>query len=318
MLRSLAKDAVATIASWSGVDAVLRQRLRRDMPYVVGYHRVVERLDAHGEAALPAMEISVATLEKHLDWLARNFEIAPVDDMPARVNRSKPVAAVTFDDGYADVFENAFPMLKRKGIPAAFFVVTDLIGTSDRPVHDRLYAALAKAGIANAFAVTRDVLRRRASDDVLRIVDAVADAGSVAALRPLTWDMLAAMRDAGMTIGSHTKTHAFLTNETTSRIRQELVDSRLVLQQRLGIRADCFAYPGGAFDARVVDAVHQAGYRIGFADCRHHDPRYPMLTIPRRGLWERSCADRFGRFSPAMMSCHSAAIFDRFACSSNH
>jgi peptidoglycan/xylan/chitin deacetylase (PgdA/CDA1 family) len=327
MLRSIAKDAAARLASWTRLDAVARQSVHRQMPYIVGYHRVVERLNAHEDVALPAMEISVAMLENHLDWLGRHFEIVSVDDLATKMDRrvrSKPIAAVTFDDGYLDVFANAFPLLKRKGIPAAFFVVTDLIGTREVPVHDRLYAVLSQARRKDPFAETQKLLGSRDHDDVLRIIGELDADGEIscraaAALPPLTWEMLAEMRDAGMTIGSHSKTHAFLTNETPDRVEQELRVSRAALQQRLGIQADCFAYPGGGFNASVVEAVRAAGYRLAFTDCRHRDERLPMLTIRRRGLWERSCQDWFGRFSPAIMSCHSAAMFDRLAsCLKSH
>ena len=327
MLRSIAKDAAARVASWTRLDAVARHRVHRETPYVVGYHRVVDQLDAHRNVALPAMEITASTLEKHLDWLGRHFEIVPVDDLPAKMNRrtrSKPLAAVTFDDGYLDVFEHAFPILRRKGIPAAFFVVTDLIETEQAPVHDRLYAALCKTRRADSFAATQDILSRHDHDGVLRMIASLDADGEIsrrtaAALPPLTWEALAEMRDAGMTIGSHSRTHAFLSNETTARVQQELRVSRVALQQRLGIAADCFAYPGGGFNATVVDAVRAAGYRLAFTDCRHRDERLPMLTIRRRGLWERSCLDRNGRFSPAIMSCHSAAMFDRLGtCLNSH
>lgn len=327
MLRSIAKDAAARVASWTRLDAVARQSVHRATPYVVGYHRVVEQLDAHQDLALPAMEVSADMLEKHLDWLGRHFDIVSVEDLPARMNqrvRSKPVAAVTFDDGYLDVFLHAFPLLKRKGIPAAFFVVTDLIETGQAPVHDRLYAALSNARENDAFAATRRILSSRAHRDVLRILASLDAGGEISrradeALRPLTWDALAEMRDAGMTIGSHSRTHALLTNETAASVQQELRVSRIALQQRLGIEAGCFAYPGGAFNATVVEAVRAAGYRLAFTDCRHRDERLPLLTIRRRGLWERSCLDRFGRFSPAIMSCHSAAMFDRLSsCLKSH
>ena len=315
MLRSIAKDAAAQLAAWTRLDAVAHD------PYIIGYHRVVERLDAHRKFALPSMEISVAMLEKHLDWLGTNFEIVSLDDFSIeRRPRSKPRAVVTFDDGYGDAFHNAFPMLKRKGIPAAFFVVTDLIGTDDAPIHDRLYAALFKAGRENAFSETQDLLRNQQHAELLRIIESTEISRQMpSALHPLTWEMLRKMRDAGMTIGSHSKTHAFLTNETPQRVRNEVHGSREVLQQRLGIKADCFAYPGGDFNASVIDAVHAAGYRLAFTVCRHRDARYPMLTIQRRGLWERSCIVRFGRFSPQIMSAHAAAIFGRTAdCPDSH
>jgi peptidoglycan/xylan/chitin deacetylase (PgdA/CDA1 family) len=339
MLRSIAKDAAAHVVSWTGLDAVARKTVRGEVPFIVGYHRVVERLGSDDDVALPAMEVSVAMLEKHLDWLGKHFEIVSLDDLASKLNRrtrSKPFAAVTFDDGYSDVFHYGFPLLRRKGIPAGIFVVSDLIGTTELPLHERLYEALAARWpalssrawvprqIQNPFAATQYVLKKFKYDDVLRHVNSLGEDGrrraqTPAKLHPLTWDMLSTMRDAGMTIGSHTKTHAFLTNETAARVWQEVNGSRSALQAKLSTEVSCFAYPGGCFKADVVEAVYSAGYRFAFTDCRHRDARYPMLTIPRRGLWERACIDRFGQFSPAIMSCHSAAMFDRFSdCSKDH
>src|SRR5919198_3606713 len=87
--------------------------------------------------------------------------------------------------------------------------------------------------------------------------------------RPLSWEMLAEMHHAGIVVASHTKTHPVLTRETGPRIMEETVDSRRTLERRLGTRVDHFAYPDGAFNAEVVDAVATAGYRFAYTTCRH-------------------------------------------------
>lgn len=320
MLRSLAKDAAARVTAWTGLGTVVRET-----SYIVGYHRVVDRVNAYEPFALPAMEISVPMFEKHLDWLGKHFEILSLNEA-ARTDRrrSKPSAAVTFDDGYRDTFLHAFPILKRKGIPATFFVMTDLVGGKCIPVHDRLYAAAVRAKFQDPFSATQSILRHTPYDGVLRVIESLDPDDETSrtvssALLPMTWEMLAEMRDAGMTIGSHSKTHAFLTNETPHRVQQEVRDSRTDLRTHLGIEADVFAYPGGDFNGSVVEAVRDAGYRLAFTVCRHRDNRYPHLTIRRRGLWQRSCVDRHGRFSPAIMSTHSAGIFGRSAdCPNTH
>jgi len=323
--------------SMTGLAAGARVRLHRELPFIAAYHRIVDRLDSCPDA-LPAMEISVATLEKHLDWMGKHFEIVSLDDLATRLNRrarTKPLAAITFDDGYSDVFHHGLPLLRRKGIPAGIFVVTDLVGTTELPIHERLYAILVKKWpvvssvmtvpphIRNPFEATQHLLRNVAHDDVLRFIERLsADGGNLqqsALLRPLTWEMLEKMRDAGMTIGSHSKTHPFLTNETRTRVLEEAADSRAVLEERLRTNVSCFAYPGGDFNGTVVEAVHAAGYGVAFTICRHREPRYPMLTVPRTSLWERSTLDRFGRFSSALMSCHAAGMLGSFSnCPNSH
>jgi hypothetical protein len=165
------------------------------------------------------------------------------------------------------------------------------------------------------FSATRLLLKYLSQADLEQVIESLGGSAEVSeplrdALRPLSWEMLAEMRDAGMTIGSHSKTHPLLTNESDARVVEEVTDSRLDLQRRLGVNAVCFAYPGGGFDSSVVQAVAATGYRYGFSICRHVDPQYPSLTIPRKGMWEQSCLDPFGRFSPEIMSCQSAGTFD--------
>jgi len=284
------------------------------------------------------MEISVAMLTRHLEWLGRHFRIISLDHLSATLQeppKAKPLAAISFDDGYRDVFDHAFPLLKRKGISAAIFVVTDLVNSTELPVHERLHATLVRAWsqwttprnslsellgktipakVSDPFSATRFLLSALTAADVERVMESLdpdhhVDRILPRSLGPLSWEMLAVMRDSGMTIGSHSKTHAFLANENHARVREEAEFSRLELQRRLGVSARCFAYPGGSFTADVVEAVATAGYEFGFTICRHRHPRHPALTIPRTGLWEQSCLDSSGRFSQAIMSSQAAGTF---------
>jgi len=338
MLRSYLKNATAHAVSWTRLDALAHVRLHRQVPFVVAYHRVVERVNACGPLALPAMEISVAMLTRHLEWLGRHFHLISLDDLSTALERppkAKPLAAITFDDGYGDVFHHAFPLLKRKGIPAAMFVVTDLVNTSELPIHERLHATLVRAwsqwtsprsslsellgkttppNVSDPFSATRFLFNVLTAAEVEWVMESLdpdhhVDRILPKNLEPLSWEMLAAMRDSGMTIGSHSKTHAFLANENDARVREEAGFSRLELQRRLGVDARCFAYPGGSFTAEVVEAVASAGYEFGFTICRHRHPRHRALTIPRTGLWEQSCLDSSGRFSQAIMSSQAAGTF---------
>jgi peptidoglycan/xylan/chitin deacetylase (PgdA/CDA1 family) len=347
MVRALVKTAVGAATHWSG--AARRLSVLGDLPLVITYHRVVADFAANVRGTEPAMLISDGMLERHLDWVGRRFHVVGLDELGGRLERGepfdRPVAAITFDDGYADVYENAFPLLKRKGIPAAFFVTTDVVGTSDLQLHDKLYVALARAVVA--WSSPGRELRRvlvglsigrpemetiehaggtpsamaRALQDVLprasveRVTDALGgelalDERGLRALRPVTWEMLAEMSRAGMTIGSHSRTHALLTQEARDRALEEIAGSRRALEGRLGRAIHHFAYPAGRFDGRIVSLVAASGYRYAYTTCRHRDPQYPWLTIPRRVMWQRSSVNAFGRFSSAMMSCQVQGTFD--------
>jgi peptidoglycan/xylan/chitin deacetylase (PgdA/CDA1 family) len=294
------------------------------------------------------MLVRARTLARQLDWVARRFRIVSLDELGEHLQSGgpppRPLAAVTFDDGYRDVYEHAFPMLKRKGIPAAVFVVTDLMGTSHLQTHDRLFLGLAHlfgqpggrgrlvgwldelglrpmvfagrsgADGLDAFSAMRAVLEALTSAQVQLVLQALDREGGpeeadFPELRPLTWEMVGEMHQAGMTIGSHTRSHALLTQESPERVRDEVLGSRLELEQRLGDPVRHFAYPDGRFNAAVVEQVASAGYRFAYTTCQHRDRRH-LLTVPRRLLWENASQGVTADFSPAVMGCLAGGVFD--------
>ena len=90
-------------------------------PLILGYHRVVEDFASASQTEMPSMLISRAMFERHVEWIGRSFRFVSLDEIGEQVSSGRPfadpVAAITFDDGYRDVYENAFPFLRRKGIP---------------------------------------------------------------------------------------------------------------------------------------------------------------------------------------------------------
>ncbi len=347
-MRRFAKTGVATVLRWTGADGLLDVIAgSRGLPVVLGYHSVVEDAGAHEGAVLPGMMISRGMLAQHLDWLGRHFRFASLDEVGERLMSGNggggPMAAVTFDDGYRDVYTHAFPLLREKGIPAAVFVVTDLVGTSDIPLYDRLYLLLARADAAgppaardlgrflrgvgaaqpalaalggawSPVAATRLLLRTLPQRDLRRVVEGLEghveiDARARSARLPLTWEMLAEMSRAGVTVGSHTRSHPVLTLENAETVLEQVAGSRRALEQALGGPVRHFCYPDGHFNRAVVRAVAGAGYRFGYTTCGHRDPEHPLLTVPRTLLWETSSVDARGRFSDAVMSCQIHRVF---------
>ncbi len=347
MLRNLLKWGLALGLDKSGTVGLLASgRRARDMPLIVGYHRVVQDFDRSARTSIPSMLISARMLEQQLDWLGAHYRLVTLEDMAKRLEEGRPTtgtAAVTFDDGYGDVYENAFSILKRKGIPATIFVVTGLIGTSQPMNHDKLYALLGRA--RSGATAASDMLSDLYLDCRLRPPEprTIGRAGrtTFTALRllletlprpallaviaklesrfgtpgtdgglALTWKMIDEMRSAGVTIGSHSRTHALLTRESQKHLRDEISGSRRMLETRLKTHVDHFAYPDGRFDSRTLIATAGAGYRFAYTACGHRDPTFPLLTLSRRILWERACVDARGAFSGPVLACLVGGVFD--------
>src|SRR6056297_1582129 len=129
-LRTLLKTGISVPIAWSGgANLVGRVTGKRWLPLVLGYHRVVKDYDYSSRYAISSSLISTKTLARQLEWIGKRYDICALDEMDERAKScsGKPVAAITFDDGYADVYHNAFPLLTKLGIPFTVFASPDLL-----------------------------------------------------------------------------------------------------------------------------------------------------------------------------------------------
>jgi peptidoglycan/xylan/chitin deacetylase (PgdA/CDA1 family) len=344
--RTTIKTALAstiTRAHDRGLTAPLARGASR--PLILGYHRVVDDYAAVARTEMPSMLTSTAMFERHLDCIGRRFRFVSLEEIGEHIESgvpfSGPVAAVTFDDGYRDVYDHAYPILRRKGIPAAVFVVTDLVTRPFWQVHDKLYYLVARAFttwenprrelsglLAGLGLPAEDLTRVRsatrtpllavstllpglAQADVHRLMNGLeATVGNGFHMPlPLGWPELAEMRRGGITIGSHTRSHVSLPMESDAVVADELETSRRHLEQGLGAPVTHFAYPGGQFSGRIVEAVERAGYRFAYTACPHDDGTHPALTQERLLLWEGSSVDSDGRFSEAILTCQAQDLW---------
>jgi peptidoglycan/xylan/chitin deacetylase (PgdA/CDA1 family) len=339
--RTQVKTALASTISRTH-DLGLTEALARgpERPLILGYHRVVDDFDRLARTEMASMLTSREMFERHLDVVAKHFRFVSLDDVGRHLASGEPftehVAAVTFDDGYQDNYEHAFPILQRKGIPGAIFVVTDLIGKPFWQIHDKLYHLVAKAfaawtdpraGFSRLLAgldlPAGQLLRSRvATSSAQDMVSALLPDLSLANVRrvmmaleamvgngfhdippSLTWPMIEEMHRAGIIIGSHTCSHISLPAESIGTVLDELRDSKKAIEAHTGTPVLHFAYPGGQFTPRDVEALERTGYRFGYTACPHQDERHPTLTIERLLLWEGSSVDGDGQFSPAILRC---------------
>jgi peptidoglycan/xylan/chitin deacetylase (PgdA/CDA1 family) len=196
-----------------------------------------------------------------LRWLGRRFMfLTPTEYLAA----SKPGVLLTFDDGFANNFRNALPVLHAFGAPAILFVSTQHVANPrDWLSFVRLQA---ERGWGSEEAVPENV----ATDWY--------DGMSVEELRQCSAHPL-------VTIGSHGVAHTVLTECGDEQLVRELRESKSFLERVTGTSISYFAYPRGDYDTRVARQTEAAGYTAAFAV----DPiglRMPHLELPRVGIYE--------------------------------
>ena len=196
---------------------------------IFGYHRFVNNVRR------PDTEITPQAFEAQMQELKnKGISVIPMQDFLAWRRGEKAIPAksaiLTFDDGWKSQHELAWPILKKFNYPVTLFIYTEGI----RPGH-------------------------------------------FSGGESMTWEQLAEMRDAGADIQGHSATHQDLRRpydkvakkklsppEYEQWLENELVGSRQMIEQKLGVKVNCFAVPYGFYNDHVKDVAMKAGYEALF------------------------------------------------------
>jgi peptidoglycan/xylan/chitin deacetylase (PgdA/CDA1 family) len=231
-------------------------RNRSNAAVFLCYHSIAD----HGP---PWSSVPVERFEQHLEHLHRRGYTAgghrDLADLVAGRAPERRLAFLTFDDGFADNATVVTSRLVERGWRGLIFVLPPLVD----------------AGAPLEWPEVR--ARQAAFPHVMRSLD---------------WAAVAEMRDAGMEFGSHTNSHPRLTTLGNQELRQELLDSRRHIAERLG-RCDSLAYPFGAWNERVARAAADAGYRFAFTLPAGAQRIAGPLSIPRIAIDHRDDERRF-------------------------
>ncbi len=288
---------------------------------ILRYHSVNDDPRWAGDYMQPSLALSPDVFERQVAHLAESHRVVSVAEIASAIaagNRPDPRSvAITFDDGYEDNYRCAFPILRKYGVAATFYVTTACVADEELLWTVRLRYAMRRTDkaelVCDALGMTRlDISNAGSRDCAIRLVTGLvkrcsrdeADAllGSVfealgapdrTELRVMaTWDELREMRDGGMAIGSHTVHHYNSTSITDEDLASELDGSKAALERELGLDEIHFAYPNGRTDAhcdpRTARLVREAGFSSAVTSVTGPaSPRYSVFAIPRLGVASR-------------------------------
>jgi peptidoglycan/xylan/chitin deacetylase (PgdA/CDA1 family) len=254
------------------------------------------------------MFVTPETFRNQLDCLIHDFRILSLQEAVDRLlnGRSLPAkaCALTFDDGWIDNYEHAFPALTERSLPATVFLVTKRIGQNGGFWPDetrRRLTALQKIDcerMAESLGIpprgsdlTHSILtelKHRPPEARERWLDglrAISDDPQASDRQLLNWSEVAAMASDGIDFEPHGTGHEILVGLSRERIERELRDSLSDLRER-GYAAGCiFAYPSGAEDSNIRQLAARCGYRAAFGTefaltSHESDP----MCLPRVGI----------------------------------
>jgi peptidoglycan/xylan/chitin deacetylase (PgdA/CDA1 family) len=282
---------------------------------ILTYHKV--STDAH-----PFFEpIHPAVFEQHVQFLKRCYRVIPLSELVARSRRGdvpERAVAITFDDGYRDNYDFAFPILKKYGVAATIFVATGVIGNGENLWHDRIFDAFrfstaermqlncpnfcelmldSREARLQSLQVVIDKARTLYGTAQRRFVEEIEEKckpDPVAESQPcmLSWEQIREMRREGIEFGSHTVTHPILSRIPHDEMLKEITESKQQLFEQLGDSVALFAYPNGKasdYNNAVKAALRECGYVCAVTTERGFNPVYADPYELKRGQpWQTS------------------------------
>ncbi|MEZ5552336.1 MAG: polysaccharide deacetylase family protein [Pseudomonadales bacterium] len=290
-MRKLVEALTRPLGSSSFLTLLENSERNSNRLRILTYHRVAE-LDADPDLEPGLISATPERFRIEMAFLKGRYNPISLSALlDAHANRAPlPVRAVlvTFDDGYLDFAENAWPVMRELGIPATLFVPTDFPdGRPEGFWWDRIHAALRRTTRRtlaidplgqldletpvqrrHAYRIIRNFVKSMPHAPAMTWVDGLID--RLAELPPLNrvlgWEALRRLAEGSVHIGSHSREHALLTRLEASQLAEDLSESLEKVRSELGANAPppVLAYPSNAVNPAVQEAASRAGYLLSF------------------------------------------------------
>ncbi|MCG7870657.1 MAG: polysaccharide deacetylase family protein [Candidatus Thiodiazotropha lotti] len=300
-LSIIIKKIIAFLLFHSGYTTKkIDEKVDDDQYFILMYHRIVE----YRESLQDGMYVLPDTFDAQMRYIRDNFTVLSICELNEiidsgnwRQGDGKRYCVITFDDGWNDFYENAFPILQKHDLPAALFLPTGFIDHNRKmwiDLYGELLSAKLDLGLRPEFTISSNhsqildylvnlkgsyrsqlenginELKRYSGSEIDSILSQFGNLIEKESRSResdfVNWNQVNEMKASGLvTIGSHTVNHEILTNiEDTGVVQSELLDSRDELLDRAVMDSLCmtFCYPNGNHSKDLSKLVSDSGYHL--------------------------------------------------------
>tara|TARA_B100001250_G_scaffold77392_1_gene63473 strand:+ start:106 stop:957 length:852 start_codon:yes stop_codon:yes gene_type:complete len=254
------KKIFSDLLSLMGLFRLSYRMISKNGQFVLMFHGVstIKRKEILNNAQ---PHIDKNDLEKILQWLTKHFDFLTPNDL---INTDKSGVLLTFDDGFANNYNNVLPLIEKYKCHAIYFITTQhLMDPKD-------WLSFTKENVANNWS-KKDKIPEELQRD---LYDGMSESMlSEISLHPF------------ITIGNHSETHPLLSRCSDDQLIREIKDSKLYLEQLISKKVEYFAYPTGDYNQKVIDFVRDIGYKAAFGIDNINNIGFPKFEIPRVGIY---------------------------------
>ncbi len=288
------RERAARLLEGTGAGTMLRALRAWRGLLVMNYHRIGDPTDSPFDRDV--FSATPELLDRQLAFARQHFDVISPYDLPDVIERrGGRYLLLTFDDGYRDNYEHAFPILQAHSLRAVFFLTTGFLDRAQLAWWDEIAWMIRRSpreSLTLSDWMTERLTfdepsRERAVRAALRLykslrgeltgpfLNALGEAtesgrcgDDVAGDTWMTWDMARELKAAGMWIGGHTVTHPVLSSLSRAEQANEIESCKRRLWEELGDPMRLFSYPVGsrhAFNDDTRACLNDAGVELAFS-----------------------------------------------------
>lgn len=302
-------------------------KIRSDILLILTFHRVLPS-EFISQYPLPSLAVTPDELRWILQQVIDHVQVETVSAAHQRLRlgpMTKPLLAITFDDGQRDNFLYARPILEELGVLATFYLPTDYIGEQTLLWHDLAGFAWQEASSEKRMEMSIQIspstpdqlsssepriflnrLKELAPAERKAVVDNLTLTGSTENpdwARLMSWEEVRILASAGHEMGSHSCSHPLLPQLTPEEQHSELANSMRAIENAIEIRPRSLCYPNGDFDNSIIEIAEKLGYENAVTtmlgeNSKNENP----FTLKRSDMDSRRITDFRGELSTARLA----------------
>ena len=307
---------------------------------IVTFHRVLPETERQAYP-FPGLVVTPEEFNAFLTYFTEHFDCGTLATQHQRYISgeitSRPLLAITFDDGQYDNYVNARPILALHQTKATFFIPVEAVEHQELLWHDRLGFAiltlrqqavggheklmriLTSAGLfsngshghlGGIVETAKSLSLNMRLDLIAKLENALDMPHTPEFARLMTFDEITRLASDGHEIGSHSMSHCLMPECDDQSLIYELGESRRVLQAHVGQPIESFCYPNGNSDERTSRAVAKAGYhRAVTTTWGNNDQNGDQFQLRRNNMDARYVNDSNGNLIPAVLAFRMSGFY---------
>jgi len=283
--------------------------------YCFNFHRIGHWQDTSFDPCV--FSCDEENFRQYLIFLNSNFRIITLEELTNIIEKNSPIteklALITFDDGYADNYHIAYPILKSLNLSATFFITTSLVDSKIIAWWDEIAwhvrQCAGKTIKLNNWRKGIDIEMPASQINIRQVLQQVKAMSSTIELQVqefrdlsktsvpdelrdnvfISWPQLVEMSENKMSIGAHSHSHKVFSCLTESELNFELEESKRLLELHLQKSVDSLSYPVGGsntYNHDMFATISAKGYKLGFSfrGITNHNPRVNRFELGRLSI----------------------------------